>query len=418
VSENSPQDDAIGSPCFAKIDITKDAVDGVVPRDLFFAAGTDDVVEVLREARSRSLALLARGGGSHLALGNPPRKLDTIVALDRMNRVLDRSRDDMIVTVEAGMTLSELDGVLADAGQRCGLSAWESNRATVGGVVATNTTGSRAHGFGFPRDQVLGMRAVDGGGRVLRCGGKVVKNVAGYDLPRLFAGSFGTLGIMTEVTLRTHPTPEATVSLRLDAHDSASLKSDCAALFESRLPLSALLAVGVALPDQPASWCVLVILEGTRQQVESMHGTVKKLCAGTLTAVESIESVAAPDLDEELILRIHAPPGRAIDTARSWLDSARKNTEPCRVLVDFAGAAVRLFTHPESTDVADRLIESASAMSGSGAASLIVEAATPGTKSGRDVWGPSPSGIEIMRRLKDRFDPSSVLAPGRFVGGI
>ena len=202
-----------------------DAVDGLLPPVVITPRNVEEVLSVVRTASAENLAVLPAGGGSMIELGNPPSGLDVRLAVKGLSQILDRCPQDMTVTVEAGVGLNRLNRVLEPDGQRVAIDPPDDDLATVGGLVSTNRTGGYAYGFGLPRDLVLGLRLVDGRARVLRAGGKVVKNVAGYDLVRLATGSHGTLGVITEVTLRTHPIPDDFLSLRFTFESRADLES-------------------------------------------------------------------------------------------------------------------------------------------------------------------------------------------------
>ena len=212
------------------------AVDGIVPRRVV-AWAPPLTLSMSSERPAQKGPIVVRGGGTLLAIGNPPRKFHSLVAMDGMNRMLSYSPEDMVVTVEAGTTLAVLDHELAKAGQRVALEAPNPELSTIGGLAAANFNTGIAHCFGYPRDQILGMTVIDGVGRTLRTGGRVVKNVAGYDLPRVFVGSFGTLGIITDVTLRTQPRPEAVDDIILGFENEQSLEDVRTRLDQSRLLL-------------------------------------------------------------------------------------------------------------------------------------------------------------------------------------
>src|SRR6266545_2589787 len=181
----------------------QDAVLGVHPRIVVEPATLDDAAEAMRALAADRLAVTFMGGGTDLELGAPPARLDAVLRTTRLARVKEHAPSDQIVAVEAGMTIAALQRALAPP---------EPERATVGGVVAANAFGPRRTRYGPVRDLVIGITIVRADGVVARGGGKVVKNVAGFDLPRLLCGSLGTLGLVAEVVLRLHPLPEASAT--------------------------------------------------------------------------------------------------------------------------------------------------------------------------------------------------------------
>ena len=180
---------------------------GVVPSFVAFPASTDEASALLRVAAAHDLSVVPRGAGTGLGWGLPPVSCDLVIDLQAMDQVIEHAAGDLVARVQAGATMGNLASVLASAGQQLAVDAPAD--ATVGGVVATGTAGPRRFRYGAPRDLLIGITVVRADGVVAHSGGKVVKNVAGYDLGKLFSGSQGTLGLITEVTFRLHPLPAA-----------------------------------------------------------------------------------------------------------------------------------------------------------------------------------------------------------------
>ncbi len=180
---------------------------GLVPSFVAFPASTDEASALLRVAAAHDLAVVPRGAGTGLGWGLPPVSCDLVIDLQAMDQVIEHAAGDLVARVQAGATMGHLASVLASAGQQLAVDAPAD--ATVGGVVATGTAGPRRFRYGAPRDLLIGITVVRADGVVAHSGGKVVKNVAGYDLGKLFSGSQGTLGLITEVTFRLHPLPAA-----------------------------------------------------------------------------------------------------------------------------------------------------------------------------------------------------------------
>src|SRR3990172_741034 len=169
------------------------AVDGLTPQAAVAPASYEQAAEVMRYAHAEGLAVIPWGGGTHIHVGNLPRRYDIALSLSRLNAVVEHEPADLTTTVQAGMTLSELQGRLGAAGQLLPLDPPGGERATIGGILATNASGPWRHAFGGARDMTIGLRVVTAEGRITRAGGRVVKNVAGYDLCKLYIGSLGTL---------------------------------------------------------------------------------------------------------------------------------------------------------------------------------------------------------------------------------
>ena len=193
--------------------ITSHAVDGLLPSMTVRPGSQDEVAAVVSACASAGAAMIPWGGGTAMATGNPPNKLDVVVCLERLDRIVEFDADNLCVTVEAGMPLGRLQQVVAERQELLPLDPPDSGRVTLGGLVAANQSGPCRLLHGTPRDWVLGMRVVLPDGERIRCGGRVIKNVSGYDMNKLFIRSFGTLGIITEVTLKLLPMPSARASV-------------------------------------------------------------------------------------------------------------------------------------------------------------------------------------------------------------
>ncbi|MCS5525233.1 MAG: FAD-binding protein, partial [Candidatus Poseidoniia archaeon] len=194
-----------------------------------------ELLSCVNTARSEGLALVVTGGGTAMGAATPPRALDLLLSTRGLGGRVDARPNDMVVTIGAGATLTELNRTLAASGQRLPLDPPLAGQATLGGLVAADTTCSSSAGFGCFRDMVLGLNAIDGSGRELTVGGQVVKNVAGYDLVRLLAGSNGSLAIITQLTLRTFPRPVAALTLQYRLADTAAAVAARASLLNSEL---------------------------------------------------------------------------------------------------------------------------------------------------------------------------------------
>jgi glycolate oxidase FAD binding subunit len=381
-------------------------------------ATVDEAAEVMRGFARDRLAVAFVGGGTDLALGAPPSRLDAVLHTRRMARIREHAPSDQIVAVEAGMRLQELQRLLAEHHQRLALDPPFAERATVGGIVAANAFGPRRARYGSVRDLVIGITVVRADGAVAHGGGKVVKNVAGFDLPRLFCGSLGTLGLVAEVVFRLHPSPEASATAVFEGLDPSDVAETIPVLRDLGVEPTAVAALPAA-----ARFTLAVRFEGfapgVREQVER---TLAR--AGSGAKVEGEEEAA--------LWARH-------DGLRSAGDVRAKATfAPARLpaaveaLRPLAGAlrGGALLLHPAfgvallsgSLDGAERAagaVESARAALGPlGNGALVLQAAPPELRARVDPWGPPPPGIEVMRRLKKELDPEARLAPGRFVGGI
>lgn len=398
------------------------AVDGVVPRAVCSPGSPEQIASVLRLCGEAGAAVAPWGGGTMMALGNIPHRLDVVVRTAPLAALGEHDDANLTATMGAGLTLSALQGVLAERGQFLPFDPPQPDRATIGGIVAAAANGPRRMLYGGVRDLVIGMKMVLATGEQIKAGGKVVKNVAGYDMCKLFTGSLGTLGIITEVTCKVTPLPER--SLTVAAHGgTAGAFHLVDALFASVLQPSAAAvlappvveAMGLGRRGAVAAVAVEGFTEAVDRHVRDISGMAR--AAGL-----SLEVLAGPGHETlwAAIRDIPLPrPGEAV----------------ARVTVP-AGAVASVVEELGRIEGADRFVAHAGsgtiwvAVEGARAAPVfgaltaiaaphrghaVLTGAPPGVKRGLDVWGPAPAALAIMTEIKRRFDPQRLLNPGRFV---
>ncbi len=424
------------------------AIDGAQPQEVVFATSFEQVSDTLRRAAEHKLAVAPVGLGAFLHLGGRPRRYDVALCLDRLNSLVDYQPTDMTVTVEAGMPVSQLQAVLGENGQWLPLDPPSPDRVTVGGLIATNLNGPARLSQGTVRDFLIGLRVVRPDGSVVKGGGRVVKNVAGYDVAKLYCGSFGTLGVIVEATFKIRPRPEAQAVLMLHFPSADQAMQFAlhriAALQPFFLELSNCDPVHPV--DSPAGFRLLVGLAGVAQEVDYQRRCLTELAGQAGFRLEHIEGQAAHALS--LALRdfpVGGPTGSVDDddqlSKSSTVLRCKTSLLPDRVAefcsrveeeVGLRGLTVRFqaragngivysrFALPEGTppdqfvSLLDWLRILVKKMDGY----IVVEQIDPALKDRLDVWGPSGGAFALMKKLKDSFDPQQVLNPGRFVGGI
>jgi len=249
----------------------RDAVDGVQAELVAEPASVEEASRVLAAASRAGKKVVVVGNGSKLGLGNPPERVDLVVRTRRLDRVLEHAAGDLVAKVEAGVHLADLQAALAPAGQWLALDPPEPG-ATVGGVVAANASGPRRLRYGTVRDLIIGITVVLADGTVAHAGGKVVKNVAGYDLSKLFCGSLGTLGLIAEATFRLHPRPEAAAVVTLQVERPEQLWEAVRRLLRSTLVPSA-----IELTWYERTGRLTVVIEGIRPGVEAQAAAAARL---------------------------------------------------------------------------------------------------------------------------------------------
>ncbi|MGA3352605.1 MAG: FAD-binding oxidoreductase [Acidimicrobiales bacterium] len=391
----------------------QDTVDGVQASYLAKPREAQELVELMREAAEREETVVARGGGTKLDWGLPPSRADLLVDLSEMNHVLEHSAGDLIVRTEPGVRLSELQTLLARSGQRLAIDEVVPG-STIGGVVATGLCGPLRLAYGCVRDLLIGVRVVRADGVSAKSGGKVVKNVAGYDLGKLYTGSYGTLGIVTEAVFRLHPVPESRAWVTTEVSSDDEVVRAIAAVTSSRIVPAAL---EIDRPATGAPTELSVLVEGVAVGVERRGEEVARLLGGEVTISPSPPSwwAALPGATTvKIATTVSELP--AVLSAIGERGSSRGAEPSLRGSAALGLLYVGLAMEAEPKAVA-AFVTDMRVMCERVGGSAIVLRAPARVKEAVEVWGPVGS-IDLMRRVKDNFDPTHRLAPGRFVGGI
>ena len=403
-----------------------DAILGVRPETVFEPSTVEETVEAVAGAARGSKSLAFVGGGTDLEAGAPPGKLDAVVRTTRLSRVVEHAPSDQIVIVEAGLTLEELQKTLASHRQRLALDPALPARKTLGGIIAANAYGPRRARFGTVRDLIIGIAFVRADGTLARGGGKVVKNVAGFDLPKLMVGSFGTLGLIATATFRLHPLPEEETTVLVPDRTASEVRELVAAIKKAQLePTSA-----VAAWRQGDRFDVAMRFEGFRAGVAEQLERLAGLVGGPAgRACERLEETAARALwsrHDELrsapLLRAkltglptHVP--RIAEEILPGLLGALEDASfhwYATVGVGFLGGTP---TDSDARSLADAIRSARERLAVLGG-TLTLQAAPAAIRGILDVWGPAPPSLSLMQSVKSRLDPERRLAPGRFVGGV
>lgn len=399
-----------------------DGILGVDPLRVLEPATVEEAAAAMARCAADQLAVGFVGGGTDLGTGYPPSRVDVVIRTGGLSRLVDHAPGDQVVTAEAGMTVAALQRALSVHGQRLALDPPFPDRATLGGVVAANAFGPLRSRYGSARDLILGASLVRADGTAARGGGKVVKNVAGFDVPRLLVGSLGTLGLVTSVTFRVHPLPEATGAVVFPGLDPSQAWSLALAWREAQLEPGA--ATAIASSDRLD---LSVTFEGFAPGVESQSRRLLEI-AGRLglqgaraTDAEVASFARRHDAVREtgaFRARISAPPSRLADVARQVLPPLLGELSPSlAVAYPTLGLAV-VSGDPVGAPALAKGVEQARHALAAMGGSLVVTEAAPAVRAALDVWGPPPPALDLMRSMKDRLDPDHRLAAGRFVGGL
>jgi glycolate oxidase FAD binding subunit len=450
------------------------AVDGVIPKAVVFPKDTRMVAALVQCACRGNLAIVPWGSGTKMAMGNPPKRLDLVVCMARMNHMLDVDTANLTITVEAGVKFRDVQARLATEEDRCYLPLEDlkteagefvcsdrshsgcflpmdppfSERATMGGVVATNTTGPRRLLYGLPRDLVLGVRFVTPKGDIIGAGGKTVKNVSGYDVSKLMIGSLGSLGILCEMTLRLLPLPEKmeTLLFSFDAFSDAGAFA-AAILGTKLLPAAVEVANKAAIENMdlrgsldfsPGSHVVMVALEAFDEAVARMH---KELLAMAQHFKAKGHSLVQEDKHRLFWLTVGELQGSAhqrfprlvalqlnypLSAWKALFEFADKTLSQARLdhtMLCHAGNSVTLINLLSGTKGTDdkALIEAVQALLAEcrkAGGNLVVQRAPADLKKALPVWGEPGSDLPLMKRIRVELDPIGVMNPGRFAVGL
>jgi glycolate oxidase FAD binding subunit len=374
----------------------------------------DKAAAALRDAAGDGKSVRIRGGGTKAAWGRPAAQPDLELSTDRLDRLVAHDAGDLTARAQAGVPLARLQAVMAEKGQRLALDPPNPGaRATLGGVVATGDSGPLRHRFGAPRDLVLGVTVALSDGTLAHAGGRVIKNVAGYELGKLFSGSFGTLGLVVEVCVRLHPLPPATATARLLGDDPAALAAAAATLAHSPLELE-----GLDLAWGASRGAVLARFAGTRPAGEARAGldrvTGTGLDGDVLDEDEPLwDAQAAHQRSREgTVVRVSATQSLLPEVVRAAAGLGA-------TVAGRAGLGLLWVSLPPAAPAqsAAAVRELRERLAG---APCVVQDAPSEVRAALDPWHEPPDGprASLMRRVKQRFDPPGVMSPGVYAAGI
>jgi FAD/FMN-containing dehydrogenase len=451
------------------------AVDNVSPHGVVFPKSTDQVAEVVKFANQQRLAIVVRGSGTKMAMGNPPQKLDMVVCTSRMNHMLDVDTSNLTMTVEAGVKFRDIQARLATQEDRCYLPLEDleaegdeiicsdrshsgcfipidppyADKATIGGIIATNSTGPRRLLYNLPRDCIIGIRVVAPNGDILGSGGKTVKNVSGYDVSKLMVGSMGTLGILCEMTIRMLPLPEKMATLLVSFANVADASAFAEGIFETRLLPAAVEIMNaeayshLSLDDIPdfgsEDYIAAVALEAFEPAVARMRTEIltmaQKSGAGADTVLEEQDhrsfwlamSNLPATLDKKFSGLIKAKLNYPLSRSRNIIETGESIFSQANLdysVQTHAGNGIcftGLLIDHKDTAATDKAVAAMAQLLGRCRkmdGNLVIQSAPTQVKGKLKMWGEIGSDFVVMKRLKDRLDPNGIMSPGRFVEGL
>ena len=424
-------------------------VDGLRPSAVLQPADAPEISELLRFATAERLAVIPCGGRTKLHIGAPPARYDFALDMSRMNRVLAFDPRDLTLGVEPGISYRALSEILAAEKQFLPLAPPFAGRATIGGILAADSASPLRQAYGGPRDFVLGMEFVNGDGVVSKSGGRVVKNVTGYDLHKVLIGSLGTLAVITRVNFKTFPLPPASAVFVAEFASYAGAHAFCGAIVASPLspqilelvsPEAGKLLAGVNLSTE--QWSVVIAAAGYESvvarhardlqsfatQCNAAHfaryeNASSDLLSSTLAAaVAEFPQSVRQSSSAATLFRVAALPAAAPALVERIRAIALRCEIPHAVVVRPYGLIYAALLPASNNEAAVASLASAAEevflVSTELGARARIESAPLALKQRISVWGPAREDFELMSRVKKVFDPAGVLSPNRFTGGI
>lgn len=404
-------------------------VDGKRPAAVVRPEDATQVGELLALCARERWAVIPWGSGVHIRLGNVPHEYDLGLDLGELDQVFEHDVDNLTLTAGAGCTLKTLENLLAEQGQFLPLDPPMSDRATLGGVVASNAFGPSRLRYGAVRDITLGLQVALTSGEVIDVGGKTVKNVAGYDLTKLFVGSFGSLGVITRATCRLLPRPECSRTFVAEFRALDDVTAVVSRILDSKLlPTRLDMLRGSLMTDRANAALSLVIgLDGTQETVDrqvrdfrqiardgnAVHAEVMEPSDDVIKMVRDLPSTARPSLVVRAGLPISA-------VGRFWsaVEHLEAEQEASVQLLARSGLGIVYAMVEADPTALGAIAEAMRQLAGQLDGYAIIERIPADLKGDMDVWGPGREDWPLMQSLKSRFDPKGIMSPGRFVGGL
>jgi glycolate oxidase FAD binding subunit len=412
------------------------AVDGRQPFCAVFPETIGEVASVLRHAGDRGLAVIPWGSGTLIDLGNAPSRYDIALVLTRLDAISDYSPEDLVVTVQAGATIGAVNATLARHGQFLALDPPRADVATIGGALSAGISGPMRQRYGGARDLVIGLTCVLAGGEIVHSGGRVVKNVAGYDLNKLFLGAIGSAGVIVEASFKLHPLPASGGGVTAEFSSCAGAHAAALALINSRFgPTAVEIASPAAVEALPAAglpsstWLLAAQCRGlapaVERQLREMGSIVREAGGASLHELAAEEADALfgeirdcgrrPDAQAELILRCALLPSE-LATAVEHLGLALAAAPP--QMLASPGIGILRLLWPSLPTTAEALVQEVRSTIETLDGIVTVERCPPAMKTATEIWGVSGPDLALMVDLKAAYDSNGTLSPGRFVGRI
>ncbi len=412
------------------------AVDGVIPKIVLFPENIEQISGIMKAASRAGASVVPRGSGTKIGIGNKPIGADIVLSTRKLSRVIAHESSDLVATAECGIALSDLQSHLGGKNQFLPVDPPHvRGGATVGGIIATNDSGPLRLRYGTSRELLIGMKVVRADGSIFKGGSKVVKNVAGYDMPKLFVGSLGTLGIIAEATFRLYPVPESSETYIAcfesvgEAHDTAR------SLINSNLVLNALehmnpglagniterLGLGSDFNRYTLAVRIMNVSRAVEDQIKTVSG-ISQRNGGKGLIIEARS-------EEAFWHEVREFPWRSSEQAGAVLKAGVLISDVPRVFLMLdeisgkygiraraaarAGNGIVIISIDGDREPVINSVKELRGFSESAGGSLVVREASPDIKPALEVWGGMGSSLGLMKRIKSAFDPGNILNPGR-----
>jgi glycolate oxidase FAD binding subunit len=423
------------------------AVDGKVPAIAVSPGTIEEVSKIVACVSQERIGIIPRGNGTKMGLGGIPEKADLTLLTGRLNRITDCDCDNLTLSVESGITLNEVQKRLAKEGKGyfLPLDPPFTEKATLGGIIATNSSGPKRFGYGTGRDMITGMKAVFPNGEVVVSGGKTVKNVSGYDMCKLLIGSMGTLGIISELIFNLRPLPEKERTLLLSfttleetgrfIHEVLHSQLLPVAIETLNATAAKRMASSVAIPPG-GNYLAAIGLEGVSESVERQvaemsnigkkHGALEALNLNSdknrafWVRLRDFGQGMKKEDPNYISLKANFLVSKWTQVLKGFEEIARGAGLDCSFICHAGNGVLYSYLRADKGNPASlsRLVETFASETVRNEGNLVVESSPLDVKERIDVWGSSRTDRQIMRRIKEEIDSARILNPGRFVGGI
>ena len=408
-------------------DLSSHAVQGLTPKAAVFPASEEELSALLKEANENCWAVSPRGSGNADRLGNLPERLDVVVSTEMLPHLMDHNPGDLTVSVGAGTNFGLLQERLAEAGQWLPLDPPLAGRRTVGGILAANLSGPLSLSHGAARDFVLGVRVASAAGVVTKSGGNVVKNVTGFDLPKLHIGALGTLGIILQATFKVLPLPKEDTTLAAEFDDLGKAVDACHRIADSQYTGQAIELIRSSDGQNRVYARFLGSAPSVDVRLEKGKSLLEQAGARDVNTLAQDEARALWDAvadfgwngnaQEEALLSLGHLPSKTNSVISAVSEYCARNGHTLEIAAGPARGVVKCKIGAPCDQMGD-VVSSLRSIASSVDGYALVEQAPLGAKAELDVWGDPGPALHLMRRLKDRMDPNRILNPGRYVGGI